>query len=258
MELNYKSFGEGFPIIILHGLLGSLDNWQSIAKKLADPTLSHKPYCVYILDQRNHGKSPHTAAIDYTLLTADLHDFFTQHQLKKAHVIGHSMGGKVAMNFALLYPQMVEKLVVVDITPATYNDKHNSVFTALFAVDVTKATAREYVENTLRQKLENDETTVQFLMKGLSRADEGFEWKFNLDALHTNYNRIAASIHSANPYLGKTLFVKGAKSSYINSTNYSTIVDLFPNHELAEIADAGHWVHAEKPIEFLKEVIQFL
>jgi len=258
MELNYKCFGEGYPIVILHGLLGSLDNWQTIAKKLAEASLISKSYCVYILDQRNHGKSPHSTTIDYTILSADLHDFFTQHQIAKAHLIGHSMGGKVAMNFALKYPQMVNKLVLVDIAPTSYNDKHSDVFKALLAADAASANTRTEVENILRKQLDNDETTVQFLMKGLSRADSGFEWKFNLEALYANYSKIANGIEESKPYLGQTLFIKGSKSSYINTSNYNAIANLFPNHELVEIEGAGHWVHAEKPDVFLKEINQFL
>ena len=182
MQLNFKTFGQGFPLIILHGLFGSLDNWQTIAKKLADKLQ------VYIIDQRNHGKSPHSNEFNYELLSNDLLEFFEQQKIHKAHIIGHSMGGKTAMQFALEHSEKVEKLIVVDVAPVAYEDRHSNVFAALFAADVKSATTREEVENILRQKLDNDEATVQFLLKGLSRDELGkhFEWKFNVESLHKN------------------------------------------------------------------------
>jgi len=254
MQLNFKTFGQGFPVIILHGLLGSLDNWQSIAKKLAEK------FQVYIIDQRNHGKSPHTDDFNYKLLSQDLLEFLQQHQIDKAFIIGHSMGGKTAMTFAFEHADKVEKLIVVDIAPVAYGDRHSNVFDALFAADVKTATTREEIEKVLRAKLDDDETTVQFLLKGLSRDKTGehFEWKFNLEVLKKHYADISDGVFSSTPFTGKTLFIKGKKSSYINAENYPAIQDLFPNNELLEIKDAGHWVHAEKPHEFTEEVIRFL
>ncbi|HLP51523.1 MAG TPA: alpha/beta fold hydrolase [Chitinophagales bacterium] len=254
MQLNFKKFGEGFPVIILHGLLGSLDNWQTIAKKLAET-----PFAVYIIDQRNHGKSPHSDEFSYDLLANDLLEFFQQQQITKAHLIGHSMGGKTVMKFALEHPEMVDKLVVVDVAPVAYDDRHSNVFAALFAADIANAKTREEVEEVLRHKLDNDETTVQFLMKGLHRGeDNAFEWKFNLEALHKAYTEISSGVTHLTPFNGQTLFIKGQRSSYITGDNYSTIEHLFPNNELAEIKGAGHWVHAEKPQEFLSELNRFL
>lgn len=254
MQLNFKTFGQGFPVIILHGLFGSLDNWQTIAKKLAEK------FQVYIIDQRNHGKSPHTDEFNYELLSNDLLEFFQQNEIDKAHLIGHSMGGKAVMQFALEHSEKVEKLIVVDVAPVAYEDRHSDVFNALFAADVKTASTREEVEKLLRKKLDNDETTVQFLMKGLSRDESGkhFEWKFNLDSLYKHYPEISGAVGSSTPFTGKTLFIKGEKSPYINSENYTAINGLFPDNELAEIKGAGHWVHAEKPHEFIEEVLRFL
>ncbi len=255
MKLNYKKFGEGFPVIILHGLFGSLDNWQTIAKKLAAA-----PFAVYIIDQRNHGKSPHSDDFSYQLLADDLRDFYKQQGIEKAHLIGHSMGGKTVMLFALQHPELVEKLVVVDVAPVAYSDRHSQVFAALFAADAHHAESREAVEEVLRQKLENDESTVQFLLKGLSRdaAGKHFEWKFNLDSLHKHYDAVSGEVTEGKPFEGEALFIKGGNSNYINSTNYSNIQDLFPNNQLTEIKDASHWVQAEQPQEFTDEVMKFL
>ncbi|MCW5907670.1 MAG: alpha/beta fold hydrolase [Chitinophagales bacterium] len=253
MQLNYKQFGEGFPLIILHGLFGSLDNWQTIAKRLAENLR------VFIIDQRNHGKSAHSKAFNYDLLAADLAAFMYEHQLPKAHIIGHSMGGKTAMKFALLHPENVDKLVVVDISPSAYDDKHHEVFNALFAAHVEQAQSRESVEKILREKL-SDEATVLFLMKNLTRNENGtgFRWKFNVESLFENYAAISGAITSAKPFAGETLFIKGEHSNYINASNYSNINSLFPHHQLSEIKGAGHWVHADKPEEFVNEVKGFL
>lgn len=255
MELNYKTFGEGFPLVILHGLLGSLDNWQSIARKLSEKNLQ-----VYILDQRNHGKSPHTDEFSYDILVNDLLEFLRQHQITKTHLIGHSMGGKVAMLFALHHPDKVEKLIIVDIAPIDYEDEHTAVFAALFAADVAHATTREQVQKVLADRLDNDTTTVAFLMKGLDRdaAAKNFVWKFNLDALWNNYDKIAGGIDSDEPYTGMTLFLKGSRSDYINAADYTDIVRLFPNNQIVEIPNAGHWVQADNPVAFVEEVEKFL
>jgi esterase len=253
MNLNYKTFGSGFPLIILHGLMGSLDNWQTLAKKLAEK------YTVYIIDQRNHGRSPHTSEFGYQLLANDLLDFYKQHNITKAHLIGHSMGGKTVMRFALDNPQLVDKLVVVDVAPVRYEDRHSDVFAALFNADLKTVKERSEVEEALRTKLGDDETTIQFLLKGLYRDENNnFKWRFNVKALHEAYTAISDEITAPKPYEGQVLFIKGQKSSYVNPANYSSIMDLFPNNELAEIKEAGHWVHAEKPAEFLAEVEKFL
>ncbi len=254
MQLNFKSFGEGFPLIILHGLMGSLDNWQAIAKKMAEH------FKVYIVDQRNHGRSPHSAEISYPLLANDLLEFMNEQGLEKAHLLGHSMGGKTVMQFTLLHPERVAKLVVVDITPAEIEDKHSPVFEALYKIDLNTLTDRRQAEQVLRQQLNGDETTVQFLMKSLTRTEDGahFTWRFNLDALKSHYPEISAAISASTPFSGKALFVKGGHSGYITAATYEKVLDLFPDNELLEIEGAGHWVHAEKPAEFTEGVLKFL
>lgn len=253
MTLNYKTFGEGFPLVILHGLLGSLDNWLSIAKQFS----AH--FSVYVIDFRNHGKSPHSSEFSYKILVDDLCVFFQQHSIVKAHLLGHSMGGKAAMEFAMLHPEKVERLVVADVAPVQYEDRHSHIFKALLAINLREVKSRETVEMQLRNNLkQEDESTIQFLMKGLYRNEENnFAWRFNVEALWQAYQNVADGV-GGHPFLGKTLFIKGQKSNYINAENYAVIQELFPNNELEEIAGAGHWVHADAPKEFTEKVLQFL
>ena len=255
MQLNYKVFGSGYPVIILHGLLGSLDNWQSIAKKLAEI------FQVFIVDQRNHGRSPHADDFNYQILSDDLLDFLEQQHISKAHLIGHSMGGKVAMKFALNHTDKVVKLVVVDIGPNDYGDEGSYIFKALVSIDLSKIKSREEVTNMLLKELNNDQVTVQFLMKSLERSDlgqTGFKWKFNLDSLWKNYDKISGPVVSPKPFHGETLFIKGEKSDFINSSNRASIAALFPQFQSVDINGAGHWVQADRPEEFVSRVIEFL
>ncbi len=263
MQLNFKKFGEGFPLVILHGLLGSSDNWQTIAKNLSAVSLptGNRQLSAFIIDQRNHGRSPHSPDFSYELLSGDLLHFLDQQNISKAHLLGHSMGGKAVMQFALQHPQRVEKLIVVDVAPVPYEDGHREVFKALFAVDLKHAASREEVQSVLREHLSGDETTVQFLLKSLQRNDAsepGFRWKFNVESLYKNYSNISAGITSSKSFTGEALFIKGEKSNYINPENYFFIEKYFPNHQLTEIKGAGHWVHADKPKEFMEEVMNFI
>ncbi|MCW3127180.1 MAG: alpha/beta hydrolase fold protein [Bacteroidetes bacterium] len=253
MRLNYKSFGSGFPLIILHGLLGSLDNWQTIAKHFS----TH--YQVFVIDLRNHGRSPHSKEFNYQLLVSDLLEFMQQQGVEKAHFIGHSMGGKTVMRLALEHPEKVAKLIVVDVAPVEYEDRHSTVFKALFAVNLATLESRQQAEETLRQYLGTDESTIQFLMKGLYRDDDNkFQWRFNVQSLYDAYDEISTGITSDKPFEGEALFIKGDKSDYINAANFSEIIDLFPHNQLAEISNAGHWVHAENPKDFIEAVDKFL
>jgi len=252
MNLNYKEYGQGDPIIILHGLFGTLDNWQTIARKLA------KNYSVFLIDQRNHGRSSHTDAIDYPLMAADLHEFMLEMGMYQAHIIGHSMGGKTAMQFALEYPDMVDKLVIVDITPKAYVGGHQTIFEALFSLDLDKLKNRKEADAILSERI--DEFGVrQFLLKNLTREKEGtYKWKMNLPVIHKHYEDILAAIESDYPFEKSTLFIKGEKSNYITEEDIPLIQSLFPEAKLETVEDAGHWVHAEKPKELLEMVTNFL
>jgi len=248
MTLNYKSFGEGYPIIILHGLFGTLDNWQTIAKKLAEK------YSVYIVDQRNHGRSPHDDTFNYEVMADDLQAFMESHWIYEAHVIGHSMGGKTAMQFALNYPDLVNQLVVVDIAPKAYEGGHQTIFEALLSLDLTKITSRKEADELLQQKIE-EFGVRQFLLKNLSRQKEGgFKWKMNLPVIYQNYAQILAAIESEETFDNSTLFIRGGTSNYVKEADMVSIKTLFPLAELTTVANAGHWVHAVAPdmkLEFI-------
>ena len=252
MQLNYKVFGEGFPVVILHGLLGSLDNWQTIAKRLSEQ------FKVYTVDLRNHGKSPHSNEHSYPLMAEDLKDFFQEHVIKKAHLIGHSMGGKVAMLFTVTYPELVDKLVVVDIAPRVYEAHHNEIFDALFKLDLSQATKRSEADEQLMQSIP-DFGVRQFLLKNLTRNESGgFEWKMNLQGLYKHYPNINIPIQANNSVSVKTLVIRGANSNYVLEEDISDFEKLFGSVKLVTIPSAGHWVHAEAPDLFLHEVKAFL
>lgn len=252
MDLNYKSFGEGYPIIILHGLFGTLDNWQTIAKKLATTNL------VYIIDQRNHGRSPHDEEFNYSVMAEDLQAFMESQWIYEAHIIGHSMGGKTAMQFALNYPDMVNKLVVVDIAPKNYEGGHQAIFDALFSLNLTKIENRKEADKQLEAKIE-DFGVRQFLLKNLTRSKSGdYEWKMNLPVIHQNYAAILSTIESEDTFDNPTLFIRGGQSDYILDKDLESILNLFPMAQLETVAKAGHWVHASEPIVLLDLVKVFL
>lgn len=252
MELNYKEFGQGDPIIILHGLFGTSDNWQTLAKKLAEN------YSVYIIDQRNHGRSPHDDEFNYKVMAEDLKNFLESNWIYSARIIGHSMGGKTAMQFATDYPDMVEKLVIVDIANENYEGGHESIFNALLSLDLEKIESRKEADAFLETQID-DFGVRQFLLKNLTRSKEGkYIWKMNLPVIHQNYQAILSKIEGDEIFEGATLFVKGGLSKYITETNFETTKEFFPNANLKIIENVGHWVHAEAPKELLEILGIFL
>ncbi len=252
MELNYIKSGSGFPVIILHGLFGMLDNWKSISKNL------ETKFTVYLVDQRNHGKSPHAPEHSYQLMADDLNEFFGQQQISSAHIIGHSMGGKTAMQFALQHPEKVNKLVVVDMGIKQYPGGHDAIFDALLSFDLCAIHSRKEAEIEMTKKI-SDIAVQQFLLKNLSREINGnYRWKFNLEALSANYeNEIIAAVKPSNIYRGEVLFIRGERSNYILNDDWDDIQKIFPNSVLNTINDSGHWVHAEKPEDLIKVIFTF-
>jgi len=252
LSLNFKTYGQGNPIIILHGLFGTLDNWQTIARQLSEE------YLVYLVDQRNHGRSPHTDEFDYALLAEDLKDFMKSQGMSQATIIGHSMGGKTAMQFAISYPEMVTSLVVVDIAPKAYEGGHQEIFDALLAVDLKKVDSRKQADEQLAVAIP-DFGVRQFLLKNLTRNKEGsYQWKMNLPAIYKNYQNILANIIPNEPYTGPSLFISGSRSEYIRKDDESLIMGIFPKAKIVTISGAGHWVHAEAPKALRSEFENFM
>lgn len=251
MKLNFKTFGEGEPVIILHGLFGMLDNWQTFGKKLAEF------YQVFLIDQRDHGKSPHTSDFDYQLLANDLKSFMDQQGLSKVKLIGHSMGGKTIMQFAMDYPELIEKMIVVDIGVKQYTGGHEDIIQALQSVPVSEIASRNEAEEILSQTIKEKGVRL-FLMKNLSRNPEGgYRWKMNLDLLERNYPVIMSWNLLENYSEVNSLFVKGGNSKYILEKDATGIYAVFPNADIQTIDDAGHWIHAEKPLELLNMVLSY-
>ena len=265
MDLNFKEFGAGEPLVILHGLFGTLDNWQTIAKWLS------ADFTVFILDLPNHGRSPHTSGeFDYSEMSDAVAEFLQRHWVYETRLVGHSMGGKLAMQMALDFPDLVKKLAVIDIAPKKYGRGHEDIFAALFALDLATLKDRKQAEAFLMEKLKGDAGTVQFLLKNLTRKavydeekasnTEGvqYEWKMNLPVLFANYPRIMGAVGGEKPFPNPTLFVRGSKSDYIQDADLQLITQLFPKARLETVDGAGHWVHADKPKELFEILKNFL
>ena len=254
MELYYREFGQGHPVLILHGLFGFSDNWQTIAKQLSDHHLVVTP------DLRNHGRSPWADTHNYPVMADDIQAFMESHWMFSASVVGHSMGGKVAMQLALEHPDRVDKLVMVDIAPGQAHDNHTTIFEALYALDLERITTRQEADDFLAARID-DFGIRQFLLKNITRRpDGGFAWKMNLDALRRAYADILAPVGGpgVQPFDKPALFIRGSRSDYIKDSDFALIRELFPQAELATIEGAGHWVHAEKPAELLALLRNFL
>lgn len=253
MQLHFEQSGKGHPLIILHGLFGSLENWRTLNK-----VFSHS-FQVFALDQRNHGRSPHSSEFTYQAMAADLQEFMEEQELSSAHILGHSMGGKTAMLFALTFPDLVDKLIIVDIAPKAYPRGHDDVFDALFSLDPSTMKTRQEADAALAKKIPNL-ALRQFLLKNLDRTKSGtFHWRIALNEIYQSYSEmIKALTWDSQPFLQPTLFIKGVHSDYIQDSDKSTIKALFPHARIATIANAGHWVHAEAPQEFTRTVLSFL
>ena len=253
MQLNYKTYGDGFPLVILHGLFGNLDNWSTIARRWAED------YRVILVDLRNHGRSPHADEMTYPLMAEDLAAFLEEQGVDRCHLLGHSMGGKVAMQTALSYPTLVEKLVVVDMAPRPYGRGHDDVFAALHALDPASLQDRREAEEQMKPHME-DAGVRMFLLKNLARdGEEGFRWRMNLQVLDRDYENLIAPVGTlGQDFPRPALFVRGGKSGYVKDADIDGIRYLFPAATIETVADAGHWVHAEAPDELYGLVRGFL
>ncbi|SHK70974.1 alpha/beta fold hydrolase [Rhodothermus profundi] len=255
VDLAYRSYGtEGPPLLILHGLLGSSGNWHTLARNAFSPH-----FRVFALDLRGHGRSPHAHPIDYPTMAADVQAFMDRHHLESAHVLGHSMGGKVAMELALSAPERVRRLVVVDIAPRSYPARHRTILDALQAIDPARYANRQAIDQALATYVP-EAPIRQFLLKNLlyNPATRRYTWQVDLDGLVRYYDRINAAITDGRQFTGPVLFVRGARSDYLTEADWPTIRQLFPDACLATIPEAGHWVHADAPEAFAHLVLAFL
>lgn len=247
MKLYSIVSGQGPDLVILHGLFGQADNWVSIAKKL------ETQFTVHLVDQRNHGRSPHDKVFNYHVMANDLLSL----GLTKFSLVGHSMGGKTAMFFAKQHPEMLEKLVVVDIGVKQYPVHHQQIIDTLLQLPIHLMSSRNEADEMLKDNIP-DFSTRQFLLKNLHRIDEhGFEWRFNLPVIAENIEEVGKAVEGA-PCMIPTLFIRGAKSRYILDEDWEDIRYHFPNSQLKTIEEAGHWLHAEQPEVLVNELISFL
>ncbi|MBI1192323.1 MAG: alpha/beta fold hydrolase [Bacteroidetes bacterium] len=252
MLLNYREIGSGPALVILHGLFGSLDNWVTLGKQFAEA------HTVYLVDQRNHGRSPHAAPMDYTTMAEDLRAFFEDHGIRKAAVLGHSMGGKTAMRFALDHPDLTEALIVADIAPKTYPPGHDAIFDGLKKVTPEQLADRTEAEEQLGRFIPDGDVRL-FLLKNLTRNPEGgYRWKMNLPVIEQEYTDILGFEGADFAYDGPALFVRGGRSNYVEDADWPAIAELFPQASLQTIPNAGHWLHADQPRAFYEVVQRFL
>jgi len=254
MELNYKKHGDGSrTLVILHGLMGSLDNWQSLARKWGES------FSVYTLDSRNHGRSPHHPSMNYDDMVEDLYGFCLDHDLESIYLLGHSMGGKTAMLFSLKYPEIVKKLIVADIAPVPYKGGHEPIFDAMVALRIDELSSRVEAEALLKENIKS-RSIRQFVLKNLRRLESGsgYKWKINLSEIRDNYPMILGFNSHGLQYKGPVLFLRGGSSDYVDEKDIGDYREIFPRSFVRTIDKAGHWLHAEQPDLFYKYVKTFV
>lgn len=261
MELFFRKYGEGPPLIIIHGLYGSSDNWVSIGRKLAEN------FEVYLIDQRNHGNSPHSIDHNYHLLKDDLKEFMDSQSIEKAIIIGHSMGGKTAMFFAAEYPERVSHLIIADISPRSYKTtnssqllSHNTIIKAMFNIDFYGITSRDEIDDILAKSIP-EKRIRQFLLKNVNRTkDNEYSWSLNIKTIKNELGNIMEGLDENQPEITgfPVLFLKGEKSEYIQQEDENQIYRIFPYADIETIPNAGHWMHAEQPEIFLQKVRDFI
>ncbi|MCA0348853.1 MAG: alpha/beta fold hydrolase [Bacteroidetes bacterium] len=251
--LYSKIEGEGKPLIILHGFLGMLDNWKSIGSKYVE-----NGFQVHLLDMRNHGRSFHSEEFNYRVMANDIFEYCQNHNLVKIDLIGHSMGGKIAMLFASTYPKLIDKLIIADIGPKYYKPHHQDILAGLNAVDFSTKPDRSEVEEVLAHYIP-DFGTRQFLMKSLFWREQGqLAFRFNLEVFNDKIEEVGKELPIEKHFENPTLFIRGGNSRYILDSDLPDIKRQFPNFELKTIPNVGHWLHAENPELFLKITLDFL
>jgi esterase len=252
MRLHYQQLGHGPPVLLLHGLLGSLSNWLGVGRQLT------ARFTVFAVDLRNHGRSPHDDEMSYARMAEDLVEFLDDRGLASAHVLGHSMGGKVAMQLALSNPARVNRLIVADISPRAAADQHHEILEVLSSVDLGQFRSREALDAALAERLP-DPQLRRFLLKNVPPAEDGgLRWQPNLAGIRANYPQLAEAVRGGRPFAKPTLFLRGETSDYITENDLPQIRRLFPNAVSQVVKGAGHWLHADAPVEFIRRVLEFV
>lgn len=250
--LHSTIIGTGSPLLILHGYFGMSDNWKTLGKKLSEK------YEVHLIDQRNHGRSFHSDNFDYELMVEDIHTYIEHHNLTKVNLLGHSMGGKVAMFFAVNFPELVDHLIVADISPKYYEPHHGLILEGLNKVNFSVHTNRKDVDQVLKTYIP-EPGVRQFLLKNVYwKSKNELDYRFNIHSLTENNSEIGEALSLFSHFEGPTMFLKGENSDYITPEDIPLIFAHFPNYQLVTVKNAGHWLHAENPTQFLAEVVRFL
>ncbi len=257
MELFYRKYGDkgDCPLIILHGLFGISDNWASFARRIA-----MEGFEVFVPDMRNHGQSPHSGNFNYLALTDDLFDFIDDMEIENPMILGHSMGGKVAMRFTLENPEILKRLIIVDITMKSYPPRttHKQIIKAMRSIELSKITKRSEIDEKLKTILQ-EKRIRQFVLKNVHRNRENhFEWRINIDGIEPNLDDMFDAIETSATFNKPTLFIKGGASDYILFEDYEKIRKNFPKAEIITIANTSHWVHVESPEIFFQLTMGFL
>jgi len=250
--LHSLILGKGEPLLIVHGYLGMGDNWKTLAIKFAEN------FEVHLIDQRNHGRSFHSYDFSYDLMVEDLMDYLRHNKINKFSFLGHSMGGKTGMLFAVTFPEMMNKLIVADIAPRYYPPHHELILKALNAVDFSLVNSRNDVDLIFKKYI-SENSIRQFLLKNVYRkSKDEFAFRFNLESLTDHNDEVGDGLPSFSEFPGETLFLKGENSGYISSEDNELIRSHFPNSEIVIISNAGHWLHVENPIDFYDSVVNFI
>lgn len=250
--LHSKISGKGTPLLILHGYFGMSDNWKTLGKKFAES------FEIHLIDQRNHGRSFHQDEFNYAHLADDLFAYVNYYKLDKIIVLGHSMGGKTAMLFAVKYPSFVDKVIIADISPKYYQPHHNDILKALNSVDFKIHNTRKLVDEKIA-KIISDVGVRSFLLKNVYWKEKGIlDYRFNLKSLTENNAEVGKALPIHTLFEGKVLFIAAGNSGYILNHDHALIKSHFPNSSIQSIANVGHWLHAESPELFYKLVMKFL
>ena len=251
MNMNYLVSGQGAPVILIHGLFGNLDNLKSLSHEL------EQHYQVIRVDLPNHGQSLHLENLTFEVMVQQLKNVLNECDIDQAHIVGHSLGGKVAMAFALQHPEKCLSIVAADIAPVKYSRRHDTVFKGLQSLPLDgHSDRRAALQHLIDSNIDN--ATAQFLLKNLQRTEIGFRWKMNLEGLFNSYSNLIDWPFSGLQYQGSCLFLRGGDSDYVTAKHRDAIMTQFPNASAKTIQGTGHWLHAQKPAVFNRIVKEFI